>query len=132
MSFVWRGGGIVTLIILFSGALIAHSLFPDNRLALAAAFFIGALVNWIIGVTLNRQLRNAGVAPLKRHWLFLVPMEWWSLAFLAVAAAVAGRALRNGFIAALLVAMSFCALIPNSADARDWQSVDGFKIEAPR
>ena len=64
MSFVWRGGGILTIIILFSAALIAHSFYPNNRLALAAAFFIGALVNWIIGIALNRQLRYAGVAPL--------------------------------------------------------------------
>jgi hypothetical protein len=83
----WRGQGIVTFIILMAavalvyfvqGPLSTRNVYLSCGIILAA----GAL-NWFVGRAAYSEL---GDQPFwKRHSLFWIPMEWWTLAFAAYA-----------------------------------------------
>ncbi len=99
---VWRGYGILALVIGAAGAigagLVAQALpkagDAQDNLLLAAGFLLAAVVNWFVGVRLNRAPGRLLVDPATgervvlraRHSLFFLEMQWWSLVMLGLAA----------------------------------------------
>jgi hypothetical protein len=85
----WRGAGILTLIIFivaFLADLALHEIFNvRNAYISAGTITLAAVANWFLGNALNREMREAGTSPFKRHSFFFIPMEWWSLPILAFA-----------------------------------------------
>jgi hypothetical protein len=92
---VWRGWGILPVVI--AGLTFLVMIGVDSGLKLrsdllmASIAIAGGLANWFVGRWFNRPLEQAGVGYWKRHSLFFIQMEWWSLFFLFVAANLAGH-----------------------------------------
>lgn len=80
---VWKGWGILTPLIVVS-AVVTGTLTGGPYGAIGGSL-VAAIVNWVVGQNFNRPLREAGVGPGRRHTFFWVPMELWSIAFLAYA-----------------------------------------------
>jgi hypothetical protein len=89
MFIVFRGWGILSVgIAVACGFIFAWlgNLFPTVphsnpvRYGVALGLGVGAVVNWFVGRSLNQNMREANVNVLKRHSLFFLPMEYWSLA----------------------------------------------------
>jgi hypothetical protein len=85
----WRGAGIFTFIIFL---LAVAAIWAENEVlhirsaALSAGTMaVAGVANWFAGNALNRDMREAGTSPFQRHSFFFLPMEWWSLGFIAFA-----------------------------------------------
>lgn len=88
---VFRGFGILSVFIAFGFAFafaylgylfpsVPHANFFQYGVALGLS--VAAVVNWFVGRSLNNGMREAKENVLKRHSLFFLPMEWWSVAML--------------------------------------------------
>ncbi|MCO7400770.1 hypothetical protein NJH49_09935 [Stenotrophomonas maltophilia] len=91
---IYRGWGILTLVTPIAAILLLAYLFPHDgprgniplpQVLLGAG--IGATVNVLLGLWLNRTPRQKGEAA--PHHFFFVPMQWAALVLLAVCVAVA-------------------------------------------
>jgi len=91
---IYRGWGIMTLVTPIAAILLLAYFFPHegpkgniplSQVLLGAG--IGAAVNVVLGLWLNRAPRQKGeVAP---HHFFFVPMQWAALVIVAVCVVVA-------------------------------------------
>ncbi|PJL59274.1 hypothetical protein [Stenotrophomonas maltophilia] len=91
---IYRGWGFMTLVTPIAAILLLAYFFPHEgskgntplaQVLLGAG--IGAAVNVLLGLLLNRAPRQKGeVAP---HHFFFVPMQWAALVIVAVCAVVA-------------------------------------------
>jgi hypothetical protein len=102
MMIVWRGWGILTLVIAAVSLGLVGMMTPvpqdawTFRWHAAVALLIGAVVNFFVGWQLNRRsgrLHIDGVTGLRfkqrtRHDLFFIPIEYWTVAFVLGAAAM--------------------------------------------
>jgi hypothetical protein len=79
----FRGYGILSVILLALAAVIGANISPRATIVLLIA---GAVLNGAIGYLLNSPLRSSGASRDRLHALFGLPMEYWSVAFLAYAA----------------------------------------------
>ena len=89
---VWRGWGLLTLVIAAVAAGFGSAVMTSSKLqayGAAGGLFLGAVVNWFLGQSLNRPLREADFDHGRRHSLFWIPTAWWSLAMVAGAAVAA-------------------------------------------
>lgn len=87
---VWRGWGILAVLIaaigLFGGVFVGVKLlgsgsgWDGGRIGIAIGLAIAAVANWFVGKSVNDNLRLQGVTAIKRHTLFFIPMQWWSIA----------------------------------------------------
>jgi hypothetical protein len=75
--FAWSGWGILSLVFLV-GATLPGFVWPGPYSVVGGPFF-AAVLNGFVGYTLNRPLRLSPAAAGRRHSLFLIPMEWWSV-----------------------------------------------------
>ncbi|NWF33367.1 hypothetical protein HH110_09955 [Stenotrophomonas sp. SAM-B] len=95
---IYRGAGFLTLLTPVVALLLLMWLWPDPSVAkgnisltrLLLGFGIGAAINVVVGLVLNRGPRAEGEPA--RHHFFYLPMQWPSLAI--VAACAAGALLR--------------------------------------
>lgn len=112
MFVIWSGWGILAFPIVVGtsvavGALIQSTLTAIGHpelafLAFSAGLFAAAVVNWLVGRKLNGQPGRELVDPRtqeqvilrRRHALFWIPMEYWSIP-VALAAFVPLLALRH-------------------------------------
>lgn len=88
---IFRGFGILSVLIAaafaFAFAFLGN-LFPSGphqnnvQYGVALGLCVAAVANWFFGRHLNSGMREAKVNVLKRHSLFFLPMEYWSLAML--------------------------------------------------
>ena len=108
---IWRGWGILTVVILAlvggGVTLAAGKLLESNGANVGYGFVLGlvaaAAANWILGRRLNgrpvRELVDAQtgerVVLRTSHSLFFVPMQWWSV-LMVLAAVVALSAMLFG------------------------------------
>ena len=82
---IWRGWGILSLVIGVLGGLLGvllHGVMPA-RLAGALGLTLAAVVNFFVAQALNKPRREAYADNL--HSLFWIPMEWWSVPMLVLA-----------------------------------------------
>ena len=84
---IWKGWGILTLVIAVIPISVGHLIGPAGA---GIGLLVAAGVNWFVGQSFNRPLREAGLGAGQRHTLFWIPMEWWSIAMAALA--IAGMA----------------------------------------
>ncbi|KIP81754.1 hypothetical protein [Stenotrophomonas sp. CFBP8980] len=92
---IYRGAGFFTLLTPIVAVLLLLWLYPDPSVAkgnITLAQFllgcgIGAAINVVLGVVLNRGVRPEGVPA--RHHFFYLPMQWPSLAIVLACAVVA-------------------------------------------
>jgi hypothetical protein len=89
----WRGWGILSPFIaiagFFAGAAFVGGLGLPRGLAnypIPAGLLVAAVGNWFLGRWLNQSRREAQAGAINRHSLFFVPMEWWSVVMLGLAA----------------------------------------------
>ncbi|RIA32972.1 hypothetical protein DFO63_0860 [Stenotrophomonas sp. AG209] len=91
---IYRGWGIMTLVTPIAAILLLAYFFPHDapkgniplqQVLLGAG--IGATVNVLLGLWLNRAPRQKGEAA--RHHFFFVPMQWAALVLVAVCVVVA-------------------------------------------
>lgn len=112
MLFIWSGWGILVLPIVVGTAVAVGALggfvlrglgHPElTFIAISLGLFAAAAANWFIGRRLNgrppRELidptTNQRVLLRRRHALFWVPVQYWSVP-VAIAALVPLLALRN-------------------------------------
>lgn len=112
MLFIWSGWGILVLPIVVGTAVAVGALggvvlralgHPElTFIAISLGLFAAAAANWIVGRRLNsrppRELidptTNQRVLLRRRHALFWVPVQYWSVP-VAIAALVPLLALRN-------------------------------------
>lgn len=112
MLFIWSGWGILAVPVIIGTAVVVGALggfalravgHPDLMfLAVSLGLFAAAGANWVVGRRLNgappRELvdpaTNQRVLLRRRHALFWVPIQYWSLP-VALAAFVPLLALRN-------------------------------------
>ncbi|GJE13613.1 MULTISPECIES: hypothetical protein [Methylobacterium] len=112
MLFIWSGWGIVVIPVVIGTAVAVGALggsalralgHPElTFLAVSLGLFAAAAANWIVGRRLNgrppRELidpaTNQRVLLRRRHALFWVPVQYWSVP-VALAALVPLLALRN-------------------------------------
>ncbi len=84
---IWRGAGIVTVIIVavltvacmyLGHHLIGGPHFQGRAYGASVGLLFAAVANWFVGTAANRD--EGG------HSLFFIPMQWWSIpmAFFAV------------------------------------------------
>ncbi|WP_240650998.1 hypothetical protein [Stenotrophomonas indicatrix] len=91
---IYRGWGIMTLVTPIAGILLLAYFFPHDgakgNIPLQQVLLgggIGAAVNVLLGLWLNRAPRQKGVAAA--HHFFFVPMQWAALVLVVVCAVVA-------------------------------------------
>jgi len=92
---IYRGAGLLTLLTPIVALLLLMWLWPDPSVAkgntslaqLLIGFGIGAAINVVLGLVLNRGPRGEGEPA--RHHFFYLPMQWPSLAIVVACAAVA-------------------------------------------
>ncbi|WP_369350131.1 hypothetical protein [Stenotrophomonas sp. JAG2] len=92
---ICRGAGFLTLLTPIVTLLLLMWLWPDPAVAkgntslaqLLIGFGIGAAINVVVGLVLNRGPRAEGEPA--RHHFFYLPMQWPSLAIVVACAAVA-------------------------------------------
>lgn len=112
MLFIWSGWGILVIPMVVGTAVVVGAIgglalravgHPElTFLAISFGLFAAAAVNWLVGWRLNgtppRELidpaTNERVLLRRRHALFWVPMQYWSVP-VALAALVPLLALRN-------------------------------------
>ncbi|HGM5044664.1 TPA: hypothetical protein ACKPZV_001872 [Stenotrophomonas maltophilia] len=91
---IYRGWGILTLVTPIAAILLLAYFFPHDgpkgnvplqQVLLGAG--IGATVNVLLGLWLNRSPRQKGEAA--RHHFFFVPMQWAALVLVVVCVVVA-------------------------------------------
>ena len=91
---IYRGWGIMTLVTPIAAILLLAYFFPHDgprgniplqQVLLGAG--IGAALNVLLGLWLNRSPRQKGAAA--RHHFFFVPMQWAALVLVAVGVVVA-------------------------------------------
>lgn len=91
---IYRGWGILTLVTPIAAILLLAYFFPHDgpkgniplqQVLLGAG--IGATVNVLLGLWLNRSPRQKGEAA--RHYFFFVPMQWAALVLVVVCVVVA-------------------------------------------
>ncbi|MFC0406761.1 hypothetical protein [Roseomonas elaeocarpi] len=106
---IWSGWGILTVVIvaLVGGsvtAILANLAGPGSSAAgyaLAVGLLVSAVVNWFVGQRLNAAPGRELVDPAtgqrvtlrRRHSLFFVPMQWWSVPLVVVASVALGAML---------------------------------------
>jgi hypothetical protein len=86
---VWRGRGFLVIVFLLVGGGIGSfigSIIHSQDYGIAAGFVLGAVVNWLAGQRFNGPLREAGFGYGRLHTFFWIPMEFWSVPMLALAA----------------------------------------------
>lgn len=91
---IWKGWGILSLIIAVAGGVLGGFLgdqiirlkYPTSLYPVAVGLVVAAGLNWFVGRALNKSRREAGAAVANRHSLFWIAMEWWSVVMLAAAA----------------------------------------------
>ncbi len=96
MPYFWsRGlGWLVLPIVLlaaFSTVWLSKYLAIERPYNVAMAMGVGGLVNWVVGRRLNAVMARSNVPAWKQHSMYGIPMQWWSLAFFAVALVYALR-----------------------------------------
>ena len=112
MLFIWSGWGIVVIPVVVGTAVTIGALgglalralgHPElTFLAISLGLFAAAAANWIVGRRLNGHPPRELIAPAtnqrvllrRRHALFWVPVQYWSVP-VALAALVPLLALRN-------------------------------------
>jgi hypothetical protein len=104
MLFIWSGWGILIVPIVIGTAVIVGALaqltlqalgHPELAfLAFSLGLFAAAAVNWVVGRELIDPVTNERVLLTRRHALFWIRMEYWSVP-VALAAFVPLLALRN-------------------------------------
>jgi len=85
---IYRGAGIMTLLMPIVTVLLLMWLWPDpsvkkgdvSLMQFLLGVGIGAAINTIMGLILNRKNHDDGV----RHHFFYIPMQWPSLALVLV------------------------------------------------
>ncbi len=85
---IYRGAGIMTLLMPIVTVLLLMWLWPDpsvkkgdvSLMQFLLGVGIGAAINTIMGLILNRKNHDDGV----RHHFFYIPMQWPSLAIVVV------------------------------------------------
>lgn len=85
---IYRGAGIMTLLMPIVTVLLLMWLWPDpsvkkgdvSLMQFLLGVGIGAAINTIMGLILNRKNHDDGV----RHHFFYIPMQWPSLAMVVV------------------------------------------------
>lgn len=87
---IYRGAGIMTLLMPIVTVLLLMWLWPDPsvkkgdvslmQFLLGVGVGIGAAINTVMGLILNRKNHDDGV----RHHFFYIPMQWPSLAIVLV------------------------------------------------
>lgn len=85
---IYRGAGIMTLLMPIVTVLLLMWLWPDpsvkkgdvSLMQFLLGVGIGAAINTIMGLILNRKNHDGGV----RHHFFYIPMQWPSLAIVVV------------------------------------------------
>ncbi|QPF92589.1 hypothetical protein [Bradyrhizobium commune] len=95
---LWSGLGILTVLFALGGAMLGsalHGLIPalSDQVGVAIGLLAAAAVNWWVGFRLNsrpgRELidpKTGGRVMLRRrHTLFWLPMQYYSVLFLLVA-----------------------------------------------
>lgn len=101
---VWKGLGILALIIPIGFAIIFYLLFGDDMLYLGAGYSIGAILVWFVGKWLNKDSERIETDPktgqqtiLKMvHSMFWIRMELWAPIMLFIGVLVAIRDLTKG------------------------------------
>lgn len=90
---IYRGWGIMTLVTPIAAILLLAYFFPHEgprgNIPLAQVLLgagIGAAVNVLLGLWLNRRPRRKGEAA--PHHFFFVPMQWAALVIVAVCALI--------------------------------------------
>jgi len=91
---IYRGWGFMTLVTPIAGILLLAYFFPHDgakgNIPLQQVLLgggIGAAVNVLLGLWLNRAPRHKGEAA--PHHFFFVPMQWAALVLVAVCAVIA-------------------------------------------
>jgi len=91
---IYRGWGFMTLVTPIAGILLLAYFFPHDgakgNIPLQQVLLgggIGAAVNVLLGLWLNRAPRHKGEAA--PHYFFFVPMQWAALVLVAVCAVIA-------------------------------------------
>ncbi|EZP45559.1 putative transmembrane protein [Stenotrophomonas sp. RIT309] len=91
---IYRGWGFMTLVTPIAGILLLAYFFPHDgakgNIPLQQVLLgggIGAAVNVLLGLWLNRAPRHKGEAA--PHHFFFVPMQWAALVLVAVCALIA-------------------------------------------
>ena len=92
---IYRGAGFLTLLTPIVAVLVLLWLHPDPSVAkgntsltqVLTGFGIGAALNTVLGLVLNRGVRAKG--ELARHHFFYLPMQWPSLAIVVACAVMA-------------------------------------------
>jgi len=92
---IYRGAGFLTLLTPMAALLLLMWFWPEPSVAkgnislarLLLGFGIGAAINVVLGVLLNRGPRVAGEHA--RHHFFFLPMQWPSLAIVVACVVVA-------------------------------------------
>jgi hypothetical protein len=102
---IWTGYGILTVVFVVAGLLAGDAVDlsmqgslggAPPKIGMAVAVALAAILNWVVGTRLNtdpgRELVDAQtgqrVLLRRRHTLFWVPMQYWSLLVLVLAVAL--------------------------------------------
>jgi hypothetical protein len=87
---IWKGLGFLTFLLAIAG--MAGFFFFEHGsrgagLSAGAGLAVAAVANWYIGRALNKPLREAKANVFRRHSLYFIAMEWWSVPMLLMAIA---------------------------------------------
>ena len=92
MIFTYSGRGWITIVLFFLAFLLTWGISSLWRsatptISLIVSFVAVAIINLVLARWVGRPLPHAGERQL--HRFMFLPMEWWSLVFLALAAMIA-------------------------------------------
>lgn len=102
MLFIWRGAGILSLLVPFGVALASElsvdglmgkGYYSSHKAVPALTLAIGGVLVWLLGRYLNSTKRRYRTIPgtdqtvlvQKSHSLFWIPMEWMALPIIVLA-----------------------------------------------
>jgi hypothetical protein len=109
MFFIsWSGFGFITIVFGFGGGVIGalvsdliqggtgHNNLTDTLL-IGAGMLAGAVANWVFGRRMNGRAGRVLIDPAtgqrvilrRRHTLFWIPMQWWSIPMALLAGLIA-------------------------------------------